>query len=331
VRRISAADIARARSTPGDTVLLFLTDRCPVNCRHCSVDSRPDSPMITDRELFAEVVGALCASGYWLVGISGGEPFVERKGLTHAVGELTAAGKAISIVTSGVWATSPAPPQWIRSVIGRCGSLVLSSDTFHSDALADGRFRNAARAIAREGVWIIVQAIGQPEMVENAERQLADAFGGSWRDDAELMLSPMLPYGRAEDIFQISSRHLASDFGPCRLVRSPVVRYDGVISGCCNESVLMGKGPATLRRRGHDRQSVAAGLKALERHAFLRAMGGAGPGPLTADPRLADLEGGRYGSICDVCWAMIDRIGDGANDGVFLAVAELTSAASHVT
>jgi hypothetical protein len=323
MRRVTSADILHARATPAATVLLFITDRCPVGCAHCSVDSRPDSPRITDFALFEEVVAALSTSDFQLIGISGGEPFIERRGLGLATERLAAAGKDISIVTSGVWATSETPPPWISEVIRRCGCLVLSSDMFHSDVLPEGRFSNAARAVAREDVWIVTQVINEPGMVEHAHALLTAAFGPSWRDFAEIMTAPLLPYGRAAGLFQLTPTTAGRDFGSCRLARSPVLRYDGVMSVCCNENVIMGRGPDRLRRTARDRESIAAALADLGGHALYRAIAAAGPGVLTADPRLKHLAEQRFTNICQLCWSVTEKVGDQPDDRVLTAIADM--------
>ena len=155
MRRLKLAELEQIRRTPGLSVLLFLTDRCPVGCAHCSVDSRADSPTITDFELFQQIVDVLCTRPeLQVVGISGGEPFVERRGLTLASRQLVAAGKDLVVYTSGVWATGSETPDWIRRVLRSSSCAFLSTDAFHAAALADERFVRAARACLRDAVWV---------------------------------------------------------------------------------------------------------------------------------------------------------------------------------
>ncbi|NUR90989.1 MAG: hypothetical protein HOY71_43525 [Nonomuraea sp.] len=323
MRRLTYADIDTARHTRGKTALLFLTDRCPVGCAHCSVDSRPDSPKITDFELFGQIVDGLCASSYELIGISGGEAFIERRGLDLATRRLHEAGKDVSIVTSGVWATSEDPPKWIKQVIRRCGCLILSTDIFHSAELPDERFIRAARAIAAQDVWIVAQVIDDEKAGALATGLLERAFGAGWADHAEIHKVPLLPYGRAADLFQPVPTTKGRDHGPCYLARSPVIRYDGRASACCNEAVIMGRGPSGLRRSCGDAQQVLDVLDEFDGHGLLRAVGDVGPGLLTLDPRLADLAERRFTSICEVCWVMVERTGDRADDPLFHSVARL--------
>ena len=62
VTRLGWQEIEDIRNERGRSTLLFITDRCPVGCAHCSVDSRRDSPTITDFELFGEIVEWLARS-----------------------------------------------------------------------------------------------------------------------------------------------------------------------------------------------------------------------------------------------------------------------------
>src|SRR3954447_20648827 len=101
MRRLTFAEVEAARSDRGRSVLLFITDRCPVGCAHCSVDSRADSPSISDFDLFEQIVDAICARPEVdVVGISGGEPFVERRGLALAARRVADSGKALVLYTS---------------------------------------------------------------------------------------------------------------------------------------------------------------------------------------------------------------------------------------
>lgn len=310
-KRLGFSEIEALRRTRGRSTLLFITDRCPVGCAHCSVDSRRDSPRIADFQLFGEILDWLCdREQLEVVGISGGEPFVERRGLTLAVRRLTEAGKRVVLYTSGVWARRRVPPAWIREVLDASSTVLLSTDAFHQEQIDDATYVNAARAIAASGAWIIVQVIGIEPMVNRARELLRAAFGERYSDFAELRTTPALTAGRGADVFTRTERTLGHAFAPCTLVASPIVRYDGVVTACCNESVIMGFGPDRLRRLARSRTDVAAAIDAFQADPLLRAIGGAGPGALTSLPRFADLAGTEFKSICDLCWKLADRTKD---------------------
>ncbi len=305
--RLTWQAIDDIRNERGRSTLLFITDRCPVGCAHCSVDSRVDSPKITDFELFGEIVEWLVAQDYDVIGISGGEPFVERRGLALAARRITEEGKRLVTYTSGVWAKRPEPPAWIAEVLDRCTTVFLSTDAFHQAGVGDGHYVNAARAIQRSGAWIVVQVLDVDDMVQRAADLLCEAFGPRWEDWAELHPLTPLTAGRGADVFMRTKHHPGSAFAPCGSLASPTIRYDGVIAACCNERAIMGWGPKALRRRGTDRESMGAAMDALQADPLLRAIGSVGPGALTAHPRFADLADAQFSDICGVCWKLLDR------------------------
>ena len=301
-------DVGLARSTPGRSALLFITDRCPVGCEHCSVDSRADSPTISDWELFGAIVERLCASTLEVVGISGGEPFVERRGLALASRRLEEAGKRQVVYTSGVWASERATPRWVDEVLRRCSCVYLSTDAFHARHVDDERYVRAAHAIADAGAWIVVQVVGVEPMIEQARALLERAFGARVDEHAELVLTPALTHGRGASVFaRAPARTPGHAFGPCALASSPVIRYDGLVTGCCNESVVMDRGPARLRRRAGSGEELDAALAELRADPLLRAIAQTGLGALTAHPRYADLADERFATNCDLCWKMLAR------------------------
>jgi pyruvate-formate lyase-activating enzyme len=308
-RAMTHSDVGAVRATPGRSALLFVTDRCPVGCAHCSVDSRADSPTIADWALFGEIVDWLCDEpGLDVVGISGGEPFVERRGLELASRRLEAAGRRQVVYTSGVWASRAQPPRWIADVLARCSCVYLSTDAFHARQVDDARYVRAAHAIADAGAWIVVQVVGIGGMVEQAERLLRTAFGERFEDFAELVVTPALTHGRGAGVFApAAARTPGHAFGPCALAVSPVVRYDGLITGCCNESIVMDRGPGRLRRRARSGEEVAAAVEELRGDPLLHAIGATGLGALTAHPRFADLAAERFATNCELCWKMLAR------------------------
>lgn len=324
-RKLTHADIQRLRRSRRRSMLLFITDRCPVGCAHCSVDSRADSPTINDFALFNEILDWICASpALEVVGISGGEPFSERRGLDLASRRIAEAGKRQVVFTSGVWATRETAPTWIRAVLARCSCVYLSTDAYHARFIDDDRFVRAARAIAASGAWIVVQVIDIGNMVEQAERLLLRAFGERYAEHAELNATMPLTDGRGANVFLRTKRLQGHAFGNCWALASPMVRYDGLVTACCNESVIMGHGPARLRRRIASMDELDAAIEGFHDDPLLRAMEGAGLGVLTQHPRFAELADTHCSSICELCWKMLDRAPDADSpDRLIEAIASL--------
>lgn len=307
--RLTHAKICEVRQTPKASVLLFITDRCPVGCAHCSVDSRPDSPRVTDFRLLSEIVDQLCADpSLSMVGISGGEPFIERRALPLVTQRLADSHKTTVVYTSGIWAGSPDPPRWIDDVLAQSAAIYLSTDAFHEEGTGADKFVNAARIVARHGVPIIVQVVDEDGMRERAEDLLAVAFGSSWPDYAETVPTVGLPRGRGSSLYTWGTRAPARSMGTCDSVTSPVVRYDGRVTACCNETVIMGGGPAELRRDCSSGTDVAQAVAAFRNEPLCQAMASAGVGVLTTHhPAFTDLADREFSNICAACWAITRR------------------------
>ncbi|HZN16633.1 MAG TPA: hypothetical protein VFB84_00285 [Micromonosporaceae bacterium] len=296
---LTLAEINRLRATPGATVVLFLTDRCPVGCAHCSVSATATSPTIRDWPLFTEVVRGVCGlTAVQAVAVTGGEPFAARRGLCYAVDELRAAGKAIVVFTSGYWATGSVP-EWTGRVLASTATVFLSTDSFHARALAARRplsgaapelprhIRNAAAAITAAGCHLVVQVLNEPGLAEAVRTHLPDA---------EVSVVGALATGRGADAFAPGPRRPAAQLGRCTLLNSPTIRYDGTVTACCNESVITGSGPAALRRRVTRADEVAGALASLRAEPVAAVMARFGP------PALPTLAVGSYHSICEACW-----------------------------
>jgi organic radical activating enzyme len=308
VGHLSHAAIEAIRGSKGQSVLLFLTDRCPVGCAHCSVDSRRDSPTITDFDLFEQILDWIVAQpAMRLVGISGGEPFVERRGLERAMARFADAGLGQVVFTSGIWAKQRVAP-WISAALAQCETVYLSTDAFHAQAIDDASFARAAQAIAGAGAWIVVQALDHRDNLDRVAALVRAALGVDWESLAEINRIVPLTNGRGAGQFSRAAVTAGRDFGGCRLSASPTIRYDGAVSGCCNESVLRGAGPARLRARIRTAGELAMAVDAFAADPMLQAVASPGLGLLTVDPRFADLGERRFASDCDLCWAMFDRL-----------------------
>lgn len=312
--RLTHRVIETLRRERGRSINLFITDRCQVGCAHCSVDSRADSPTITDFELFERILAWIAAQPELeVVTITGGEPFIERRGLALATRRLGAAGKVLAVSTSGVWATGARVPAWIHDVLARCDCVYLSTDAYHAESIDDATLVNAAREIAAAEAWLVLQVLEHEAAREQAADLLNRAFGGRWDQHAEINVVPPLRHGRGASLIQPGVPAEVGSFGPCPLVRSPVIRYDGRISTCGNDDVVMGLGPARLRRSASAAAELDDASAALQADPLLRVIGDSGFAVLTRHPKLLDLAGRRFTSNCELCWTALERMPDGSD------------------
>lgn len=320
MQRLTAAAVERARLIPGASALVFLTDRCPVGCAHCSVASRRDSPRITDAGLLGELTAGLASlPGTRVVGVSGGEPFIERRSLATTVRTLAEAGKQLVLYTSGMWAGNAGVPRWCAEVLSMASCVYLSTDAYHAERLDDATFVRAARAIHAAGPWIVTQVAGPAAQAARAQALLSAALGPAWPEHAEVRRVPLLTVGRGAGLSRGGHPpgKAGADIGRCLLAASPVIRYDGWVSACCNEAVVMGGGPGRLRLRVSTGTELAAVLTAFAADRYLRAIGTAGMGALTALPSYRDLSARSFRDICQMCAQMCARQTSAGEDAIF--------------
>ena len=300
-------DIQHIRRQRGHTVLLFITDRCPVECDHCSVSSRRDSPSITDYDRFDNLLeGVFSLPKLELLGVSGGEPFVEKRGLQMVAVKTREHHLPLVVYTSGVWAVDEKTPQWIKSVLRACTAVYLSTDLFHEKKLKPGTFVRAARAIAAADCWIIVQTLD----LITAQELLFKAFGPMWDEFAELQPIKALANGRGSELFHWSNRLPGHSFGPCDLALAPVVRYDGKVTACCNEEVITGRGPKHLKRECSDATELRQAIAAFQEDPLLKVIRGPGLGTLTFHPRFNELANRHFSNNCELCWTALENVPD---------------------
>jgi len=327
VEHLRAEDIARLRAQPGRAAGLFITDRCPVGCAHCSVDSRRNSPTITDFELFNELlVGLASQQALELVAITGGEPLVERRGVEIAARVLKQANKRLVLFTSGIWARREVA-EWVRKLLRQVDTVFLSTDRYHENTVNRQVFVKAARAIAEAGCWIVVQTLDRREDAQRATYLLTEALGSSYSDYAEVVASRPLAYGRAVGLFDVKDDAVrAQRFGACGLLGSQLVRYDGRVTACCNEQVIMGYGSQRLARTCATSEELGNALLEFKSDPLFRLVRSLGFEALLLHPAFTAL-GLSHENICRLCWAANDLLRNSVSpdDPLLYALATLGS------
>jgi hypothetical protein len=303
---LTLEDIELARRTPGRAALIFLTDRCPVGCAHCSVDSRPDGPRVHDLDaLQAYVSGILAAPAIELVGITGGEPFTERRALPATVRQIVAAGRRAVVYTSGVWARPEGTPGWITQLLPQIATVVRGGARVHVVRRGRGRVGIALRCLGQAGTPVVIQVIDDGSTPSEVRAAVDGVRAELPSARMAIKTTALLPYGRSEGSGDIPGHgdHLA-----CGLVHSPTLRYGGEVLACCNEQLVMGAGPGRLRRNATTAGEVTEAMSEFRQDPLLRAIGAVGPRALLDLPELAPLRTRRRRDLCSTCWAINDHV-----------------------
>jgi hypothetical protein len=322
--RLTHRAIESIRREPGRSITLFITERCQVGGAHFNVDSRAEGPTIVDFERFDRILQWIATQPELeMISIIGGEPFAERRGLALTTQRLGAVGKQLVVYTNGVWAAGARVPAWIHDVLARCDCVYLSGDADPAVQVEATSLINAAREIAAAEAWLVLQVLEHESAREQAVELLNRAFGGRWDQHAEINVVTPQPHGRGAALVSPSTPVEGRSLGSCSLVQSLVLRYDGLISGCGNEAVIMGLGPPRLRRCGDSSKEIDDAIASLQADPLLRVIGGAGCSALTRHPRLRELGEQQFSTICELCWKALEQMPEGS-DPELDALATLT-------
>ncbi len=155
---------------------------------------------------------------------------------------------------------------------------------------------------------MVIQVLNDKDMIDRVHSLLKKVFGEQFNDFAEINVVTPLTNGRGANVFVRNTEITGDAFGPCSLAMSPMVRYDGLVTGCCNESVIMNMGPSRLRKRIKTTDGLQNAVKEFHLDPLLKAISGPGLGILTTHPRFEDLSNMKFKSNCDLCWKILDRM-----------------------
>src|ERR1051326_3459070 len=132
--RGSASDLAEFQRAAWSNLVLSVTQRCPLTCRHCITSSLPGSrlPLLTIEQArsWAFELPELRQRGLEHITFTGGEPTLARSAVRIPADAAAADGLATTIVTSGAFATSRRAAHRTVSMLGSIGHWDLGYDTF---------------------------------------------------------------------------------------------------------------------------------------------------------------------------------------------------------
>ena len=233
---------------------------------------------------------ALRAADYDVVGISGGEPFVERRGLSLAARRITEEGKRLVVYTSGVWAKRPDPPAWIARrarPLARPSSSAPTPSTRRASATATTSTpRGRSRAPGRGSSCRCSTSTTWSSAPRPAARRRSGRLRGLCRA-APARAAHRGPRRRRLHAHEAPARAARSRPARGRVADDPLRRRR---HGVLQRERDHGLGPARAAPQAHDRAELGVGDERASKPTRCCARSAAsGPGALTAHPRFADL------------------------------------------
>jgi pyruvate-formate lyase-activating enzyme len=230
--------IMEQRYTFYRTALFMMTRECPLRCRHCSIEAGPDHHecMPIDR-IDAWVKGVSETGTVDILAVSGGEPFVRLDVLGEIFTCANRHGLKALVVTSGIWAAGIARAKKVLDSLPEFFALEISADEFHEEFIPLERIRDAAAAAVEKGIQVIIGLVQYRDA--GFKDRLYTKLGHDLLKEVEFLENTVKPLGRAQKNRLVSpGQEEKLPTGSCRLLAAPVVRYDGRVMACCNDSLV---------------------------------------------------------------------------------------------
>ncbi len=243
-----------------------LTQKCPIRCRHCFVESGPtrkEHASLADYRKWIDQIAS--AKNLELVVFSGGEPFSHPIALRYGL-DVCAQADCYSIVsTSGYWAKSRSSADELLSSFSGVRCLWLSTDVYHEEFVPLRFLRNATESAASLNIDVAFQIVDDApddsQFIDKFEREVGfDLVGPD-----QIYITPLTMVGRAAK--ELGSEGTTSDADveqvpdiPCVWLGTPWLHENGVLCACPNLDVLQRRNhPLQIGNLTHDDfESVSA-------------------------------------------------------------------------
>ncbi|MFF3444372.1 radical SAM protein [Streptosporangium sp. NPDC002721] len=197
-------DILALRPVPAAAVLMAITRRCPLRCRHCSTGSLPASEEHPG-EIFQRFAGTFApGDGPRLVMLTGGEPLL-RPRLARSLAEAAARGGGRTMILSGMFFAPRLPPAAgekvrippaIAGAIDAADHFSASLDAFHEEEVPRESVFAVMRALLARGKDLSFHVTGtgpgDPYL-----RDVTSAVRREFGDRVPMLVSRVKPVGRA--------------------------------------------------------------------------------------------------------------------------------------
>lgn len=305
-------------------VYVSLTQKCPITCRHCFVESGPRREEQVPLNEFASWIKEMADHPVvQAIVFSGGEPFSHPAALKSGLAACNAAGKYSIVCTSGYWAKTPELAGRFLDGYPPFRSLWLSTDVFHEEFVPLQYLRVAVEVAAKRGIDVFFQIVDDDP--ENSEfmRRFQAAVGDDVATKEKIYIVPLAGVGRGRDVAQNPLVELGREQlsnvqdVPCPWLGAPWVHEDSWMCACPNVDVH--RQPGNVLRLGKlGVNSFEEASARADQDWFVQALRVYGPRSLTEKFPLHawgwQKEAFQGKSICDLCHSLtgtpglVDRI-----------------------
>ena len=237
-RKITLEEIMKLRQSFYKTLLIFMTRKCPLRCRHCSVEAGPEYHESISLNIFESLMEGVKETGIVeMIAISGGEPFTQLDLLAEILSSVANRGLKAVVITSAFWASSFKDARRMIDHLPSFTALEISADEFHEEFFHIERVKYAVAAALERDLKVIIGLTNY--RTDSFKNRLYEMLGSDLLEEVEFLENKVQPVGRAKRNFLVPIEYTQElPEGACRGICSPVVRYDGNVMACCQDEFI---------------------------------------------------------------------------------------------
>ena len=308
--RGDAAAFTAFQRAAWSNLVLSVTQRCPLSCRHCITNSTNGAGLpvlaVEQAQAWAAELPGLRRAGLTHLTFTGGEPTLARAAVAVLAGAARDAGIATSIVTSGAFARSPAAATRCVDLLSDVRDWDFGYDVYHAEHLPLELFGAAVVAARDAGHPVSVRVcLGDAETSTLLERLSAICGPG-----VPIITQSVRRLGRAGTLPGATHSHPPPAACPSS---GPLVREDGSVAPCCAGLAYPRRDHLPFRFGNAVTDGLTAVWHAWREDQALRLMRLAGLTPVIGWLRAKGLPApSPAGDVCELCTGMWDRGGRAA-------------------
>lgn len=218
-----------------ERLALQITERCPLQCSHCCVESGPTlttSMALDDAVSYLRQAHAM--NPKLLLCFTGGEPFLRFDVLRAVAREAHDLGVPHTVITSAIWCTSVEIARKRLAELQQLGlaRAGVSHDAFHTPWVDAERVENFIAAATDLGLSVEVRGV-----MTSSSTQLNELIGervaryaGAWMQDVRV-----IPVGRAAALpaHELPTKDWGEENLGCPMSVDLFIRADGTAYPCC--------------------------------------------------------------------------------------------------
>ena len=289
------------------TIGLLYTRTCPLQCRHCIIESSPKATGKMEKAAAADYLRTIARYSDQVC-FTGGEPMLYYTEIVELVALAVELGLTVSMVSGAGWVrTDKAHIARERvAALREAGltSLCISWDQYHEEFSPCENAELLASLAVEHGLQLIVRGVAPATQPRPYPTTAFGRFPAEFRGLVKLGSATRLPQ---EQFVRLSTMPA----GSCDVVLSPVIEPDGNVYACCGPSRFSHASSPLILGNVYD-ESLDTILDRGARDPILKALLLVGPlglhNLLKGTPIYKEVfrQRSHYSSICDLCLDLTD-------------------------